>query len=64
MYGQRMNEQIRRGLVATILGIALFLASLVVAGGGDSIVTPLRLGGFLFGIAGVVMLCQGLLRPR
>lgn len=61
MYGQRMNEQVKRGLVALILGIALYLVSLLVAGGGDSAVTPFRLGGILAGIAGVVLLCQGLL---
>jgi len=56
-----MNERIRRGLVALILGVALYLVSLLVAGGGDSAVTPFRLGGILAGIVGVVMVCQGLL---
>jgi len=62
MYGQRMNEEIRRGLVALILGVALYLVSLLVAGAGDGAVTPFRLVGMVAGILGVVMLCHGLLR--
>ena len=57
-----MNEQIRRGLVALILGVALFLVSLLVAGGGDGTAAmPFRLVGMVAGILGAAMVCHGLL---
>ena len=56
-----MNESVRRGLVALIIGAALLVLALLASTGADSVVMPLRLAGTIAGILGVVLLCHGLL---
>jgi len=53
----------RRGLAAAVGAIVLWLASLLVTGGGDGAVAPFRFAAILCVLAAAVLLIRGLLSP-